>query len=134
MLEKELVTTALDTLAVLFIFVVGVIALAVIITFLIDVFQTRHAIRRNHPVIGRFRYLFEHVGTFFRQYFFAADREELPLTAPSAPGFIGRQKILKHRGLWLNQGFKTGRHNLFCKLPIPETGRCGLRSSTRRYW
>jgi glutamate synthase domain-containing protein 2 len=29
-------------------------------------------------VIGRFRYLFEHLGEFFRQYFFAMDREELP--------------------------------------------------------
>ncbi|MBT8144057.1 MAG: FMN-binding glutamate synthase family protein, partial [Gammaproteobacteria bacterium] len=37
-----------------------------------------HAIRRNFPVIGRFRYLFEHLGEFFRQYFFALDREEMP--------------------------------------------------------
>jgi glutamate synthase domain-containing protein 2 len=29
-------------------------------------------------VIGRFRYFFEHLGEFFRQYFFALDREELP--------------------------------------------------------
>ncbi len=41
-------------------------------------FQTRHAIRRNYPLIGRFRYFFEHLGEFFRQYFFAMDREELP--------------------------------------------------------
>ena len=40
--------------------------------------QTQHAVRRNYPVIGRFRYLFEHLGEFFRQYFFAMDREELP--------------------------------------------------------
>ncbi len=40
--------------------------------------QTKHAIRRNFPVIGRFRYLFERLGEFFRQYFFAMDREELP--------------------------------------------------------
>jgi hypothetical protein len=35
-------------------------------------------VRRNYPVIGRFRYCFEHLGEFFRQYFFAMDREELP--------------------------------------------------------
>lgn len=29
-------------------------------------------------VIGRFRYAFEHMGEFFRQYFFAQDREEMP--------------------------------------------------------
>ncbi len=43
-----------------------------------DVHQTKHTIRRNYPVIGRFRYFFEHLGEFFRQYFFALDREELP--------------------------------------------------------
>ncbi|MCB1595694.1 MAG: FMN-binding glutamate synthase family protein, partial [Xanthomonadales bacterium] len=37
-----------------------------------------HTIRRNFPVIGRFRWLFEYLGEFFRQYFFAQDREELP--------------------------------------------------------
>ncbi len=46
--------------------------------YLFDRFQTNHTIRRNYPVIGRFRYLFEHFGEFFRQYFFAMDREELP--------------------------------------------------------
>ena len=34
--------------------------------------------RRNYPVIGRFRYLFTMLGEFFRQYFFALDREEMP--------------------------------------------------------
>ncbi len=46
--------------------------------YIVDVTQTRHAVRRNYSVIGRFRYLFEHFGAFFRQYFFALDREELP--------------------------------------------------------
>ena len=50
----------------------------VAVAYLIDVTQTGHAIRRNFPVIGRFRYFFEHLGEFFRQYFFAMDREELP--------------------------------------------------------
>ncbi|MGD8339882.1 MAG: FMN-binding glutamate synthase family protein [Gammaproteobacteria bacterium] len=61
-----------------FISVVGALALAAVVLFIIDVTQTKHAIRRNFPVIGRFRYLFEHLGEFFRQYFFALDREEMP--------------------------------------------------------
>ncbi|MDY0007191.1 MAG: FMN-binding glutamate synthase family protein, partial [Spongiibacteraceae bacterium] len=40
--------------------------------------QSEHAIRRNYPLIGRFRYLFASLGQFFRQYFFAMDREEMP--------------------------------------------------------
>lgn len=78
MLSNELIKATLDTMAIVFIFVVGTIVLAIIITYLFDVFQTKHAIPRNYPVIGHFRYLFEHIGTFFRQYFFSADREELP--------------------------------------------------------
>ena len=61
---------------VLFIFLVVVVIIAV--TYVIDVTQTGHAIRRNYPVIGRFRYWFENLGVFFRQYFFAMDREEMP--------------------------------------------------------
>ena len=58
-------------------FVLGV-APAVIIVFFIDITQTKHAIRRNYPVIGRLRYFFEEMGEFFCQYFFALDREEMP--------------------------------------------------------
>ncbi|MEZ5446443.1 MAG: FMN-binding glutamate synthase family protein [Gammaproteobacteria bacterium] len=51
---------------------------SVAVMYVIDVTQTRHAVRRNYPVIGRFRYFFEYLGEFFRQYFFAMEREELP--------------------------------------------------------
>ncbi|GIX31051.1 MAG: FMN-binding glutamate synthase family protein [Porticoccaceae bacterium] len=50
----------------------------VVVAYWQDVHQTRHTIRRNFPVLGRFRYFFEYLGEFFRQYFFAMDREELP--------------------------------------------------------
>lgn len=46
--------------------------------YIADKLQTKQAVRHNYPVIGRFRYLFEKQGEFFRQYFFAQDREELP--------------------------------------------------------
>jgi glutamate synthase domain-containing protein 2 len=68
----------LGLLAYVFIIAIGIGLLVVIGMFVIDVRQTRHAIRRNFPVIGRFRYVFEELGGFFRQYFFALDREEMP--------------------------------------------------------
>jgi glutamate synthase domain-containing protein 2 len=68
----------LSVLAYGFIFIVGVLFLVAAVLFVIDITQTKHAIRRNFPVIGRFRYIFERLGEFFRQYFFAQDREELP--------------------------------------------------------
>ena len=68
----------LQVVSGLLLLALAVAVLVVIVLFVIDVTQTEHAIRRNYPVIGRFRYLFEHLGEFFRQYFFAMDREELP--------------------------------------------------------
>ena len=68
----------LEILAFLFIFAIGAIIVIVAILYVIDRSQTKQAIRHNYPVIGRFRYFFEHMGEFFRQYFFAMDREELP--------------------------------------------------------
>lgn len=68
----------LQFLAMLFIFVVGVVVLWVAYMYFVDRTQTEHTIRRNYPVVGRFRYIFEHMGEFLRQYFFAMDREEMP--------------------------------------------------------
>jgi len=75
---QEFLLTTVEWMAIIFIFLVGIAVITVIVLYIIDITQTRHAIRRNYPVIGRFRYLFEHLGEFFRQYFFAMDREELP--------------------------------------------------------
>ncbi|MCY4190422.1 MAG: FMN-binding glutamate synthase family protein, partial [Rhodospirillaceae bacterium] len=64
--------------AFLFIFVIGLVFLALVMVFISDVTQRKDAIRRNFPVIGRLRHFFRELGKFFRQYFFAMDREEMP--------------------------------------------------------
>jgi len=68
----------LEFLSTLFIFIVGLGVLAVVLMYLADVSQSRDAVRHNYPVVGRFRELFTRLGEFFRQYFFALDREEMP--------------------------------------------------------
>ncbi|MBT9569241.1 MAG: FMN-binding glutamate synthase family protein [Thiobacillus sp.] len=70
--------TLLELLAALFVFVLGLAVLAVIVVYLLDVTQTKQALRRNYPVVVHFRYTLERLGQFFRQYFFAMDREEMP--------------------------------------------------------
>ncbi|GAM72377.1 ferredoxin-dependent glutamate synthase [Vibrio sp. JCM 19236] len=70
--------SATSFLASMLIVVIGIVILAVIYMYIVDKNQYEHAIRRNYPFIGRFRYLFEKQGEFFRQYFFALDREEMP--------------------------------------------------------
>ncbi|NOX81633.1 MAG: FMN-binding glutamate synthase family protein [Alphaproteobacteria bacterium] len=69
---------ALRILSMAFIFIVGLVFLALITMYVVDATQSKDAIRHNYPVVGRFRDLFTRLGEFFRQYFFALDREELP--------------------------------------------------------
>ncbi|MEL7116788.1 MAG: glutamate synthase-related protein, partial [Pseudomonadota bacterium] len=74
----DLTARALEILALSFVIAVGFVVLFAAILFVIDRSQTSDAVRRNYPVIGRFRHIFSELGEFFRQYFFAMDREELP--------------------------------------------------------
>lgn len=87
----ESVSVFLEAMAIAFWLVIGLAALAVVVLFFLDRFQTSDAIRRNYPVLGRFRGLFSTMGEFFRQYFFAMDREELPFNR-------AQREWVKHAG------------------------------------
>ena len=65
-------------LSTFFVFVVGVGVLALFAIFVLDRLQTHDAVLRNYPVVGHLRYILSGLGEFFRQYFFAMDRDELP--------------------------------------------------------
>ena len=56
----------------------GLLALVVVVIAVRDLTQRRHALTRNFPVIGHFRYLLEEMGQPLRQYFFAGDLDERP--------------------------------------------------------
>ncbi len=56
--------------------VVGVLAAVVVY----DLLQKRHAILRNFPIIGHFRYLLESVGPELRQYIVTDNNEERPFS------------------------------------------------------
>jgi glutamate synthase domain-containing protein 2 len=49
-----------------------------VIAIIQDITQKKHTVLRNYPVIGRLRFFFENLGEYFRQYFFAGDRDEMP--------------------------------------------------------
>ncbi|HNP34073.1 MAG TPA: glutamate synthase-related protein, partial [Flavobacterium sp.] len=49
-----------------------------IIMGLYDMFQSKHTIRRNFPLLGRMRYLLESIGPEMRQYFVETDLEGKP--------------------------------------------------------
>lgn len=73
-----IVSEALTLISALFVFFAGLGVIWAICAFVIDIVQTKDAVRRNYPLVGRFRHLFTELGEFFRQYFFAMDREEMP--------------------------------------------------------
>jgi len=68
----------LTIFAVLFLILLAFLVVMIIIFFFIDITQSKDSVRRNYPVLGRFRHFFSELGEFFRQYFFAMDREEMP--------------------------------------------------------
>ena len=51
-----------------------------VLVVLYDLIQTKHAILRNFPIIGHFRYILESVGPELRQYIVTANDEELPFS------------------------------------------------------
>ncbi|MFK5985328.1 MAG: FMN-binding glutamate synthase family protein [Pseudomonadota bacterium] len=74
----DLVHSIINITASIFGFLVSIFIVIIIITYILDVTQSKQALRRNYPVVSHFRYFFEALGGFFRQYFFAMDREEMP--------------------------------------------------------
>ena len=110
----------LDWMATLFVIGVGVGVLVIALLYVVDVTQTRHTVRRNFPVIGRFRYFFEHLGEFFRQYFFAGDREEMPFNRAQRSWVYRAAKGVDHTiafGSSLN--LKTPGTTVFVNCPYP---------------
>lgn len=54
------------------------IAVLLFIIAVLDIFNKKHTIKSNFPLIGRIRYAFEKVGPEMRQYVVANNREEQP--------------------------------------------------------
>lgn len=61
-------------------FVPALLCGALVLQGVWDLRQTRHAIRRNYPIIGNLRFLFEFVRPEIRQYFIEADSDALPFS------------------------------------------------------
>ena len=57
-----------------------IVAVVLAIVVVYDLTQKRHAILRNFPVIGHFRYLLEAVGPELRQYIVTSNNEERPFS------------------------------------------------------
>ncbi|MBW2268064.1 MAG: FMN-binding glutamate synthase family protein [Deltaproteobacteria bacterium] len=57
--------------------------------------QKQHAVLRNFPILGRLRYLLEHLGPEFRQYLFDGDTEGKPFTREGYRSIVLAGKYMK---------------------------------------
>ena len=94
--------------------------LFIVFVFIKDITQKKHGVLRNYPVIGRLRYFFEELGEYFRQYFFAGDRDEMPFNR-STRGWVYR--LAKNEGGTIGFGSTYDLHSpgalIFVNHPFP---------------
>jgi glutamate synthase domain-containing protein 2 len=110
----NILSYGIGTLAALLL--VGVVAFL----FIRDITQKKHGVLRNYPVIGHFRYFFEQLGEYFRQYFFAGDRDEMPFNRATR-GWVYR--LAKNEGGIIGFGSTYDLHQpaalIFVNHPFP---------------
>ena len=96
------------------------VILFILYVFIQDVTQKKHGVLRNYPVIGHLRYFFEQLGEYFRQYFFAGDRDEMPFNR-STRGWVYR--LAKNEGGTIGFGSTYDLHLpgalIFVNHPFP---------------
>ena len=118
----------LGWMATVFIFIVGLLILFLIAVYISDVTQTKQAIRRNYPVIGHFRYYFEHIGTFFRQYFFTMDREEMPFNRAQRSWVYRAAKDIENLvAFGSTRDLKSSGTVLFVNTAFPTLGKDAVK-------
>jgi glutamate synthase domain-containing protein 2 len=90
------------------------------VMFVRDVTQKKHSVLRNFPIVGRFRYWFEELGEYFRQYFFANDREEMPFNRATRAWVY---RLAKNEGGIIGFGSTYDLHSpgalIFVNAPFP---------------
>ncbi|WP_137008926.1 FMN-binding glutamate synthase family protein [Aquitalea aquatilis] len=105
-------------------------ALVLSLVGILDLRQTRHAVRRNYPVLGNIRYLVEAIRPEIRQYLLEADGEQLPFSRDQRSLVYARAKNVaadKPFGTMLNvygSGFEFISHSI---RPAPRSDPAGFR-------
>src|SRR5574341_2477325 len=88
--------------------------------FVRDITQKKHSVLRNYPIVGRLRYFFEQLGEYFRQYFFAGYRDEMPFNRATRAWVY---RLAKNEGGILGFGSTYALHQsgalIFVNHPFP---------------
>jgi len=111
---KDILSYGIGTLAAF------AVAAALLFVFIRDITQKKHSVLRNYPIVGRLRYFFEQLGEYFRQYFFAGDRDEMPFNRATR-GWVYR--LAKNEGGLIGFGSTYDLHQagalIFVNHPFP---------------
>ena len=116
-------------------FWVGIAVFLVVMLGVYDVVQTKHAIRRNFPVVGRFRYLFESVRPELHQYFVESNssgrpfsREQRSLVYRRAKNVTDTLPFGTEKDVYA-EGFEWMNHSLTAMHPPHEPPRITIGGS-----
>ena len=102
-----------------------------------DLSQRRHAILRNFPIIGHFRYFFEAVGPELRQYIVTSNTEERPFSREQRSWIYASSKRENNyfgfgsdHDLELSPNYLVIKHSAF-PLNSPRPGEAGYDAQYR---
>lgn len=102
-------------------YAVGVILLLVSVY---DVVQRKHAILRNFPILGHFRYLLETIGPELRQYIVTSNNEERPFSRDERTWvYASSKKQNNYFGFGTDNDLEQAPNHLVIKhsaFPLPE--------------
>jgi hypothetical protein len=94
-----------------------------------DVVQGEHAVRRNHPIVGHFRYLLEDLGPEMHQYFVESntdgepfDRDQRSKAYQRAKGALDEKAFGTEIDVYA-EGYAWLGHSIRAKTPQPDAGR-----------
>jgi glutamate synthase domain-containing protein 2 len=83
----------------------GYVLVVLFLIFLRDIFQKKHTIQHNFPLVGHIRYFLESFGPELRQYIVANNREELPFNRQQRTWIYASSKTENNM-----QGFGTDQN------------------------
>lgn len=109
--------------------IVLIVALSLVGLTAYDLLQKKHAILRNFPILGHFRYLFEKVGPELRQYIVTNNDEERPFSRDQRTWiYASAKKQNNYFGFGTDNDLEQSSNYLIIKhsaFPLPESHGAG---------
>ena len=102
----------------------GVLGGLILLLAIWDMLQKKHAILRNFPIIGHFRYLLEMIGPELRQYIVTSNNEERPFSRDERTWvYASSKKQNNYFGFGTDNDLEQSPNHLIVKqsaFPLPE--------------